>query len=338
MYDYAEGAHPNILKALEKTNLVQQLGYGEDEYCIEAARKIQKEVGSSDVDVHFVSGGTQANLTVISSILRPYESVIAAETGHVAVHETGAIEFTGHKINTITTPDGKLTPELIKPVLVEHCDEHMVVPKLVYISNSTELGSIYTKSDLESLSKFCKENNLYLFMDGARLGAALTAKNQDLKMKDIRGFVDVFYIGGTKAGALLGEAIVLVNEAVKVKFRFSMKQKGALLAKGRLLGIQFSELFTNNLFYDLADHSNKMAYKLADGISNAGYDFFTLPETNTVFPIFPNTLIEKLEKKYLFHPWKEIDNNNTSIRLVTSWATSDIEVEKFIEFINNYAK
>jgi len=338
MYDYAEGAHPKILKALEKTNLVQQLGYGEDQYCIDAAQKIKNELDATNVDIHFVSGGTQANLTIISSILRPYESVIAADTGHIAVHETGAIEFTGHKINTIETNDGKLTPELIKPVLIEHCDEHMVVPKLVYISNSTELGSIYTKNDLKVLHEFCKENDLFLFMDGARLGASLTSKTQDLTMKDLKDYLDVFYIGGTKNGALMGEAIVLVKDSVKEKFRFSMKQKGALLAKGRLLGVQFSELFTDNLFYDLALFSNKMAEKLADGISNAGFEFLTTPQTNIIFPIFPNEIITELEKKYLFHPWRKIDNNNSCIRLVTSWATLENEVDNFISFLKKYSK
>ncbi|HHH52544.1 MAG TPA: aminotransferase class V-fold PLP-dependent enzyme, partial [Bacteroidetes bacterium] len=196
LYDYAEGAHPDILKALNDTNMVQQFGYGEDQYCIEAEKIIKDIIKAPTAEIHFVSGGTQANMTVISSSLKPYESVIAAKTGHIAVHEAGAIEFTGHKINTVNTPDGKLTPGLIAPVLEEHIDEHMVVPKMVYISNSTELGTIYTKSDLGQLSDYCKENDLLLFMDGARLGAALTAKNQNLNIEDIKNYVDVFYIGG----------------------------------------------------------------------------------------------------------------------------------------------
>ncbi|HEB62547.1 MAG TPA: aminotransferase class V-fold PLP-dependent enzyme [Bacteroidetes bacterium] len=331
LYDYAEGAHPDILNALINTNMIQQLGYGEDEYCLEAVELIKKEFDAPAAEIHFVSGGTQANMTVISSVLKPYESVIAAQTGHIAVHETGAIEFTGHKINTIKTVDGKLTPELIKPVLIEHCDEHMVVPKLVYISNSTELGTIYTKSDLEKLNAFCKENDLLLFMDGARLGSSLTSKYQDLTAKDIRNYVDVFYIGGTKNGALAGEAIVLLNDDIKEKFRYSMKQKGALLAKSRLFGVQFSTLFKNRLFFDLAAYSNKLAYKLAEGIDDLGYDFVAVPQTNIIFPVIPDKTIKKLEKKFMFYPWQKYDENNTIIRLVTSWATKEDKIDEFLE-------
>ena len=331
LYDYAEGAHPDILDALIETNMTQQLGYGEDEYCLKAIGQIKKEFDIPTADIHFVSGGTQANMTVISSVLKPYESVIAAQTGHIAVHETGAIEFTGHKINTIKTADGKLTPELIKPVLIEHCDEHTVVPKMVYISNSTELGTIYNKSELENLSDFCKENKLFLFMDGARLGSALTSKYQNLKAKDIKNYVDVFYIGGTKNGALAGEAIVLLNDKIKEKFRYSMKQKGALLAKSRLFGVQFSVLFKNGLFFDLAAYSNKLAYKLAEGIDNLGYYFIAFPQTNIVFPVLPDKIIEKLEKKFMFYKWQKYDINNTVIRLVTSWATKEEKIDEFLK-------
>ena len=330
MYDYAEGAHPQILKELGKTNLIQQYGYSDDDYCIEAASLIKKEIGTSDVEVHFVSGGTQANLTVISSALKPYESVIAAKTGHIAIHEAGAIEFTGHRINEIITVDGKLTPELILPVLIEHHDEHMVVPKMVYISNSTELGTIYNKDELQKLNTFCKKNNLYLYLDGARLGAALTAKDQDLSMQDLTKLVDVFYIGGTKNGALLGEAIILINDDLKQKFRYSMKQKGALLAKGRLFGIQFSELFRNGLFYELSKHANDMAYKLVDGIQDLGFSFTAPPATNIIFPIIADEIVTKLEKKYHFYQWEKLKTEYTSIRLVTSWATREDKVDEFI--------
>jgi threonine aldolase len=331
LYDYAEGAHPDILDALQKTNMTQQLGYGEDEYCNEAAKLIKNQFDIPNAEVHFVSGGTQANMTVISSILKPYESVIAAKTGHIAVHETGAIEFTGHKINTINTFDGKLTPELIEPVLTEHCDEHMVVPKLVYISNSTELGTIYTKKNLEKLSTFCKKNNLLLFMDGARLGTSLTSKYQDLLPAEIKNYVDVFYIGGTKNGALSGEAIALINDRLKEKFRYSMKQKGALLAKSRLFGIQFSVLFKNKLFFELATYSNKLAYNLADGIKNLGYEFVATPQTNIIFPVIPDKTIKELERKFMFYPWQKYDKNNTIIRLVTSWATKEEKIDEFLE-------
>ena len=336
-YDYAEGMHPDILKALQETNLVQQLGYGEDEYISEAVEVIKDELGRDDVDVHFVCGGTLANLTIISSSLRSYESVIAASTAHIAGHETGAIEYTGHKIHTIDTPDGKLNPGLIQKVLDEHIDEHMVVPKLVYISNSTEMGTIYTKEDLTELSKYCKENNLILFLDGARLAMALTSRNnKDLTIKDIAKLTDVFYIGGTKNGAILGEAIVLVNDNLKENFRHYMKQRGALLAKGRLFGVQFHTLFKTGLFYDLAKHANNMAYKLADGIKQHGYDFLAPVQTNIILPVFPNKLIDFLQQEFMFSTWSKIDSGYTSIRLVTSWATKPEKVDEFIHLLNKY--
>ena len=333
MYDYAEGAHPDILKALAQNNLTQQLGYGYDDYWLEAVDIIKDKFDMPDADIYFVSGGTQANLTIISSALRSFESVIAAETGHIVAHETGAIEYTGHKINTIKTSDGKLTPDLIKPVLTEHCDEHMVLPKLVYISNSSEFGTIYTKDDLKKLSDFCKENDLLLFMDGARLGASLMSKYQDLQPQDIKKYVDVFYIGGTKNGALLGEVIVLLNDKLKDKFRFSMKQKGALLAKGRIFGTQFSTLFKDGLYYELAGYANKMAEKMANGIRNSGFDFVVTPQTNIVLPVLPDKLIAKLESKFMFHPWQKYDENNTALRLVTSWATKEDKIDEFLKML-----
>lgn len=296
--DYSEGAHSNILQALSQGNLHQEEGYGEDAFCSKAIKIIREKTKSPNADIHFVSGGTQANLIVISSILKPYESVIAATTGHIVVHEAGSIEATGHKINTIETENGKLTPRDIEPVLNFHENEHMVKPKLVFISNSTEIGSIYTKKELEELSSFCKQKNLFLYLDGARLGSALTSGDNDLGLADISKLVDVFYIGGTKNGALLGEAIVINNEKMKENFRFHLKQKGALLAKGRVLGIQFLELFKNDLFFELGKHANAMATKIAKSIEKQGYEFLTKPVSNQIFPILPNTLIEKLSKKF----------------------------------------
>ena len=333
--DYSEGAHLNILKALISTNEVQQIGYGDDDYC-NNAKKLIKSYLKNDSDIHFVSGGTQANLTIISSILRPHESVIAVSTGHIAVHETGAIEATGHKINTVETIDGKLRVNDIKNVLEYHEDEHMVKPKLVYISNTTEIGGVYTKKEITDIYNFCQQNNLYLHIDGARLGSALTSKNNDVTLSDLAKLCDVFYIGGTKNGALLGEAIVINNENLKNDFRFFIKQKGALLAKGRILGLQFQELFSNNLFFDLANHANKMAEKIANAIIKKGYDFVNPPESNQLFPILPNELLKILEKKYSFYVWKEYNNNYSAIRLVTSWATTEEYVNKFITDINKY--
>ncbi len=253
--DYSEGAHINILNALVESNLNQEIGYGNDSFCEEAKKLIKAKIKNENADIHFVSGGTQANLIIISSALRPHEAIIAASTGHINVHETGAIEATGHKICTVETEDGKLSVEHIKSVLENHSDEHMVKPKMVFISNSTELGTIYKKAELEEISKFCKENNLYLHLDGARLGSALTSRDNDLTLDELSSLVDIFYIGGTKNGALLGEAIVINNDRLKEDFRYHIKQKGAMLAKGKVLGIQFVELFKNDLFFELANHA-----------------------------------------------------------------------------------
>ncbi|MFA9398934.1 MAG: low specificity L-threonine aldolase [Clostridiaceae bacterium] len=334
--DYSEGTHPNILKAMVDLNLYQQNGYGEDEYTEKAISIMKEKMQNPDVDIHFVTGGTQANLIVISSILKPYESVICANSGHINVHETGAIEATGHKVNTIDTKDGKITKDGIKLVLEEHEDEHMVKPRLVYISNSTEVGTIYNKEELKLLYEFCHENNLLLYLDGARLGSALCSYENDLTLKDISRLVDVFYIGGTKNGALLGEAIVICNEETKKDFRFHLKQKGALLAKGRILGVTFYELFKNDLYFDLSKHTNKMAYKLNKGITDSGYKFLTSSSTNQIFPIFPNDLIEKLNKKYSFYLWCKIDQDNSAIRLVTSWATKEEIIDRLIEDIKSF--
>ena len=328
--DYSEGVHPRILESLASTNMVQETGYGEDSFCVKAANLIKKEIKNPDADIHFVSGGTQANLIVISSILKSYQSVIAATSGHVCTHETGAIEATGHKINSIETKTGKIHPEDIKPVLDFHSDEHMVKPAMVYISNSTELGTIYSKNELEDLSVFCKKNNLILFMDGARLGSALNSSKNNISLSEISALVDVFYIGGTKNGALMGEAIVINNKKLKDNFRFYIKQRGALLAKGRIFGIQFIELFTDNLLHQLATHANKMAQKLALGITNAGYSFLTEPVSNQIFPIFPNKLIDYLTERYGFYVWEKENEDNSSIRLVCSWATKEEFVDEFL--------
>ena len=327
--DYSEGAHPAILQKLIETNLIQTKGYGEDEFCNEARELIQKHL-KKEADIHFVSGGTQANLIVISAILKPFESVIAAESGHIAVHETGAIEATGHKVNTIATDDGKISPTQITKVLQTHTDEHMVKPKMIYISNSTEVGSVYTKNELQEIYTFCQEKKLILFVDGARLGSALTSSKCDLTLEDMANLCDVFYIGGTKNGALIGEAIVFNNLSLSDNFRFHIKQKGGMLAKGRLIGIQFSELFRDDLFFELGRNANNMAKLLAENITNKGYQFLTEPSSNQIFPIFPDEIIEKLQQHFEFYIWLKTDEKNSAIRLVTSWATTKESVTNFI--------
>ncbi|MCB8818812.1 threonine aldolase family protein [Desulfosporosinus shakirovi] len=331
--DYSEGAHPRILEALIQTNLHQMKGYGEDEYTREAIELIKKKLKPRDVDVHLLSGGTQTNLTVISAFLRPHEAAIAANTGHILVHETGAIEGTGHKVLSCEVRDGKLAPDHIQAVLDAHTDEHMVKPRLVYISNPTEIGSIYSKGELEELSRYCQSTGLILYLDGARLGSALCSEENDLELSDLGTLVDAFYIGGTKNGALLGEALVICQDSLKEDFRFHIKQKGGLLAKGRVLGLQFLELFRNDLYFELARHANAMAQLLKTEISAAGYRFFTHSPSNQIFPILPNWLIAKLQEEYAFYVWAKIDEDHSAIRLVTSWATSEEAVSALREEI-----
>ena len=329
--DYSEGCHPRIISALADSNLVQEAGYGRDRISLEAARLIKNRIGKDNAEIHFVSGGTQANLIALASMLKPYESVISATSAHINIYEAGAIEATGHKINAIKTSDGKLTPEIIQEVLSEHTDEHTVAPRVVFISQATELGTIYKEKELEKISKTCKDLNLYLYIDGARLGSALASSESDMEFSDIPKFADMFYIGGTKNGALAGEALVIVNLALDKNFRYHLKQRGALIAKGRLLGAQFRELFRDDLFLELARHANKLAEKLSKGIENCGYGFLAPSPTNQIFPVLPDSVIEKLKKLYGFYIWKKMDSGRSVIRLVTSWATKEEAVDKFIE-------
>lgn len=336
--DYSEGCHPSILEALSLSNLVQQPGYGEDIYTLQAIQSIKNKIDDPDADVHLISGGTLTNLLVLASILKPFESVIAAHTGHISTHETGAIEATGHKIEEVTTSDGKLTPELIKPILNKFPEYHTVKPRVVYISNSTEIGTIYTKQDLTSLSEFCKQNDLILFMDGARLPSALTAASNDLTLADVARLTDVFYIGGTKSGALLGEAVVITNDALKKDFKYHQKQRGAMMAKGRVLGIQFDQLLKDDLIFKLATHANGLATKIREAIKEAGYSFLTKSDTNQIFPVLPNKVIDKLILKYGFYVWEPVDADNSAVRLITSWATPEDKVDLFIHDLKETSK
>lgn len=334
--DYSEGGHPTILKALESSNLIQQTAYGADEYSTQAKKLIREHLGVKDMPIFFVSGGTLANIIIISASLRPHEAVIAATTGHIVVRETGAIEATGHKIITVTSDDGKLTPNKIEAALANNAHyPHMARPRMVYISNSTETGTVYTKAELQGLSHVCKENNLLLLLDGARLGVALTAGINDLSLKDIAELTDIFWIGGTKTGALIGEAIVIPNNQLANDFTFHIKQRGGLLAKGRLLGIQFAELFSNGLFYDLSQHANAMAQKLSTAIADFGYTLAAPTESNQIFAVFPDALIENLKGSYDFYVWGKNDNQHSVVRLVTSWATDEKQVDALIQDIKN---
>ena len=292
--DYSEGSHPQILAALLATNLQQQDGYGEDEFSAKAAALIKQKIGRDNIDVHFLSGGTQTNLTAISAFLRPHEAAIAASTGHILVHETGAIEATGHKVISVDSSDGKLTAAQISSVVAGHGDEHMVKPRLVYLSQPTEVGTIYSRQEMEQISQLCRQKGLLLFVDGARLGSALCAAGNDLDLQALAELADAFYIGGTKNGALLGEALVICRDSLKDDFRFHMKQKGALLAKGRLIGIQFMTLFTDDLYFTMAAHANRLADRIRQAIDQAGYRYLTDSPSNQIFPVLPNPMIEEL--------------------------------------------
>lgn len=330
--DYSEGCHPAILKALSETNLNQEMAYGDDIYSQEARNLIAAQTGVDAASIFFVAGGTLANLIIIAAMLRPHEAVIAAHSGHIVQRETGAIEATGHKIISVPSTDGKLTPVQIKTALANNAQApHMAKPRMVYISNATETGRLYTKSELTALSKVCRENGLLLFMDGARLSAALCGPKNDLTLKDIAELTDVFWIGGTKAGALIGEAIVINNPELAKDFAYHIKQRGALLAKGRLLGIQFRELFTSGLYFSASQYANDLAQKISNAVIQNGYALASDTETNQIFPILPNTLIAKLETKFKFFIWEPAENDTSVLRLCTSWATDEAQVEAFIK-------
>ncbi len=327
--DYFELGHPRLIEALGKAAMEQNKPYGHDVYSEKAAGLIRELADSRNADVHLVSGGTQTNLVCLCHILKPYESVIACDTAHISVYETGAIEATGHKINTVANSFGKLTAGDIEGILESHESEHMVLPKVVFISQSTELGTIYSKAELAAISRCCRENGLYLYIDGARLGSALVAADSDLSLADLASHADMFYIGGTKNGSLMGEAVVIVNDNLKENFRFTLKRRGAILAKGAAHGIQFYEFFKDGLYMDLARHANAMAYRLADMLKQSGATFAAPPQTNMIFPILPIKTIERLEKDFLFYRRAKVTEDTQVIRLVTSWATPEESVEAF---------
>ena len=329
--DYSEGAHPQVLQALTDTNLVQTCGYGLDPICEEARDLIRSLCAAPEADVHFLVGGTQTNLTVIASLLQPYEAVIAAHTGHVNCHETGAIEATGHKVCVAHSPDGKVTPAMVESVLAIHADggEHMVSPKLVYISDTTEIGTVYTKAELISLRHCCDEHGLLLFLDGARLGSALTSPENDLTLPELAALTDVFTIGGTKNGTLFGEAVIMTVPCEH--FRWHMKQRGGMLAKGRLLGVQFLAILKDNLYFDIARHANEMAFRLRDGFLALGYQFPVPSPSNQQFPVMKIRTAEKLAAMgFEFQVERPIDSETTMYRFVTSWATPESAVDDLL--------
>lgn len=339
--DYSEGAHPRILEKLAQTNLEQAPGYGQDTYCRQAADLIKSLCQTPQAEVHFLAGGTQTNLTVIAACLRPYQTVISADSGHINVHETGAIEATGHRILTVPEQNGKLTAEQIARCCKEHWlddnPEFAPQPKLVYISFPTEYGTLYSKEELSAIRRVCDENNLFLFADGARLGYGLEAPGNDVTLADLAACCDVFYIGGTKIGALLGEAVVIVTPKLQKDFRYFMKQKGAMLAKGRILGIQFLALFEDGLYFKLSKHADEMAQIIRQACAECGFEFLYDSPTNQQFPIMPDDLIKQLEELYAFSHTKRLDHRRSAIRICTSWATRREDVEQLVADIHKYA-
>ena len=332
--DYAEGCHEKVLEALIRTNGEQTPGYGEDCHCASAAAKIRALCGREDVAVHFLVGGTQTNLTVIDAALRPHQGALCAVSGHIHVHETGAVEATGHKCLTLPSGDGKITAEQVEKAVLSHradgAFEHIVQPKLVYISNPTELGTLYTLAELTALSEVCRKLGLYLFMDGARLGYGISATGNDVTLADIADLCDVFYIGGTKVGALFGEAVVISNPALKEDFRYLIKQHGGMLAKGRLLGVQFDALMEDGLYFQIAAHADRLADKLRAAFDGLGVTYLVPGVTNQIFPILPDTILEKLAKTYVFCEQERVSDTHRAVRFCTSWATREENVDALI--------
>ena len=332
--DYQEGAHPRILQRMLQTNLEQHPGYGEDECCAEARAMIQRACEAPEVDVHFLVGGTQTNFTFLAAALRCYQGAVCADTAHIAVHETGSVEATGHKVITLPQRDGKITAAQVDECCRLHFSdgshEHMVMPKVVYLSESTELGTVYTRAELLEMRVVCDKWKLYLYVDGARLGYAMASEACDVDLPFLARTADAFYIGGTKQGALFGEALVIVNDALKPDFRYVLKQKGGMLAKGWLLGIQFSELFRDGLYFELSDHAQALAMRLKAALTEWNVPFLVDSPTNQQFPVLPDAVLDALAEKYSFSEQQRVDATHRAVRFCTSWATQQAQLDALI--------
>ena len=335
--DYGYIAHPKIINRLSELSSEINSGYGLDKHCHRAKELISSLIGKSDVSIHFLTGGTITNKIVIGYFLKSYEAVISADTGHINVHETGAIEQTGHKVLVIQNKDGKVTLDGIKSILETHCDEHMVKPKMVYISNSTEYGSIYKLDELKEISKFCHDNNLYLYLDGARIGSALMSKENDLSLKDIANLCDAFYIGGTKNGALLGEALVITNQELACEFRYAIKNLGGMYAKSFVTGIQFEVLFEDNLFFEIAKKENLLADFLRSELTKINVRQYGSSSTNQVFAYFDEEQAKKIQEKINCEIFTRIDNLCV-VRFVTHYLNNEEDIELAIKYIKEIVK
>ncbi len=336
--DYNEICHPAVLKKMEALSSVQMPGYGMDTCCEQAAQLIREACAAPDVAVHFLVGGTQTNLTVIAAALRPHQGVIAADTGHINVHETGAIEATGHKVIAVPSTDGKLHPELAEKIVTDQRfsgdAEHIVQPKLIYISNPTEYGTLYSLEELTALSELCKKWGLYLFVDGARMGYGLAAAGNDIELPDYARLCDAFYVGGTKCGAMFGEAVVIPNSAIVEDFRYLIKQRGGMLAKGWLLGAQFQALFENNLYRQISAHADSLADQIRNTLDSLGYPLYLPGTTNQVFVTLPDAALNKLAENFTFAVWEKADDTRTTVRFCTSWATTQKNVDALCAALN----
>jgi len=335
--DYTEGAHQKIIDALVKTNMEQTCGYGMDDYCASAREKIKLACHAPDADVHFLVGGTQTNTTVISSLLRPYQGAVSADAGHIAVHETGAIEATGHKVLCLPSSNGKITAAQVRDCLSGHIAsetaEHEVQPGMVYISYPTECGTLYSKNELADIYNVCKEYDIPFYIDGARLGYGLADPNCDITLPDLAKLCDIFYIGGTKCGALFGEAVVICNEKYKKDFRYMIKRHGGMFAKGRLLGIQFDTLFTDDLYLEITKGAVEKALRIREAFAARKVEFFGASTSNQQFPILTDEQIDFLSKNSLPEFWCNADNGKKVVRFCTSWATTDMAVETLLNDI-----
>ena len=340
--DYLEGAHSAIMERMMETNMMQTVGYSCDEICDSARAKVRAACNAPEADVHFLVGGTQTNTTVIAALLRPWQGVVSAVSGHINCHETGAIESTGHKVIALPTPDGKLTAKQVKDYVEwqknDESEEHIVQPGMVYISHPTETGMLYSKAELTEIFNTCREYGLPLYIDGARLGYGLTADGNDLSLPEIARLCDVFYIGGTKVGALFGEAVVIMNEKYKKDFRFMIKQRGGMLAKGRLLGIQFDTLFTDDLYTKIARNANDMAYQIRDIFVSNGYPLLFDSPTNQQYPIISDEELAILGKDFGYEYWERVDETHSGVRFCGSWATTQEQVDALREAVNALKK
>ena len=329
--DYIAGAHPEVIRRLTETNLECLPGYGSDHYCESAKQKIRDVIGMPDADIFFLAGGTQTNAVVISTMLADYEGVIAARTGHVSSHEVGAIEYTGHEVLELPQKDGRIEPAVLRGYLEDYYaddnHEHMTFPGMVYLSHPTEYGTLYTREELQHISDICREFHIPLFLDGARLGYGLMSRGTDLTIRDIAALCDVFYIGGTKVGALCGEAVVFTRQNMPAHFLTSVKRRGALLAKGRLIGVQFDALFTDDLYFRIGRYAIEMAEKLKGILAAHGLPFHIASPTNQQFVVLENGLMERLAEEVAFSFWEKADEGHTVVRLATSWSTTEEDLK-----------